>query len=78
MTAHNGSVQFSPGTSPGIWLGLHWALFYFFDHFIQSSVHGPHIGPHRAHAIAANLHRSYLHSYGFNWYTCAMDHLAGK
>ena len=22
----------------GIWLGLHWVLFYFFDHYIQSSV----------------------------------------
>ena len=24
----------------GIWLGLCWVLFYFFDHYIQSSVHG--------------------------------------
>ena len=23
----------------GVWLGLHWVLFYFFDHYIQSSVH---------------------------------------
>ena len=22
----------------GVWLGLHWVLFYFFDHYIQSSV----------------------------------------
>ena len=29
------SVQFS---SVGVWLGLHWVLFYFFDHYIQSSV----------------------------------------
>ena len=25
----------------GIWLGLHWVLFYFFDHYIQSSTISP-------------------------------------
>ena len=24
----------------GVWLGLDWVLFYFFDHYIQSSVQG--------------------------------------
>ena len=29
----------------GVWLGLLWVLFYFFDHYIQSSVQfGPSMG----------------------------------
>ena len=30
------SVQFRP-MLVGVWLGLLWVLFYFFDHYIQSS-----------------------------------------
>ena len=32
------SVQFSQFSLVGVWLGLLWVLFYFFDHYIQSSL----------------------------------------
>ena len=36
----------------GIWFGLYWVLFSFFDHYIQSSVRSPEFAPNqRSHSF---------------------------
>ena len=35
----------------GVWLGLLWVLFYFFDHYIQSSVGAAERGPSMGGAV---------------------------
>ena len=74
------SVQFSSD----IWLGLHWVLFYFFDHYIQSSASyaaGTYTHPNQ-NAVASQsgpantMWRKLLYS-GFKTWFCPSTQGAG-